>query len=116
VSIGASDLSASVYTYDDMPVGQTDVNLQNFSLRKDQSKVIPVLKAILAINPAIKILASPWTPPTWMKTNNNSVGGSLLTQYYGVYAQYFVQYIQAMKTEGITIDAFTVQNEPFVWR
>src|SRR5678816_1724346 len=83
VSIGASDLSASVYTYDDMPVGQTDVNLQNFSLRKDQSKVIPVLKAILAINPAIKILASPWTPPTWMKTNNNSVGGSLLTQYYG---------------------------------
>jgi glucosylceramidase len=112
VSIGASDLSASVYTYDDMPAGQTDVNLQNFSLRKDQSKVIPILKAILAINPAIKILASPWTPPTWMKSNNNSVGGSLLTQYYGTYAQYFVKYIQAMKTEGITIDAITVQNEP----
>jgi len=112
VSIGASDLSASVYTYDDMPVGQTDVNLQNFSLRKDQSKVIPVLKAILAINPAIKILASPWTPPTWMKSNNNSVGGSLLTQYYSAYAQYFVKYIQAMKTEGITIDAITIQNEP----
>ena len=112
VSIGASDLSASVYTYDDMPAGQTDVNLQNFSLRKDQSKVVPVLKSILAINPNIKILGSPWTPPTWMKSNNNSIGGSLLPQYYSVYAQYFVKYIQAMKGEGITIDAITVQNEP----
>lgn len=112
VSIGASDLSESVYTYDDMPAGQTDVNLTNFSLRKDKSQVIPVLKAILAINPNIKILGSPWTPPTWMKSNNNSIGGSLLTQYYSVYAQYFVKYIQAMKAEGITIDAITPQNEP----
>ena len=112
ISIGASDLSASVYTYDDMPAGQTDVSLQNFTLRKDQSKVIPILKAILAVNPNIKILGSPWTPPTWMKSNNNSIGGSLLLQYYSVYAQYFVKYIQAMKAEGITIDAITVQNEP----
>jgi glucosylceramidase len=112
VSIGASDLSASVYTYNDMPAGQTDVNLQNFSLRKDQSDVIPVLKMILAINPNIKILGSPWTPPTWMKSNSNSIGGTLLTQYYGAYANYFVKYIQAMKAEGITVDAITVQNEP----
>lgn len=112
ISIGASDLSTSVYTYNDMPAGQTDVNLQNFSLRKDQSKVIPVLKSILAINPNIKIMGSPWTPPTWMKTNNNSIGGSLLPQYYSVYAQYFVKYIQAMKAEGITVDAITIQNEP----
>ncbi len=94
--------------------GQTDVTLQNFSLRKDQSSVIPILKLILAINPNIKILGSPWTAPTWMKTNNNSVGGSLLTQYYGVYATYFVKYIQAMKAEGITIDAITPQNEPLM--
>jgi glucosylceramidase len=112
ISIGASDLSASVYTYDDMPAGQTDVNLQNFSLRKDQSSVIPVLKQILAINPKIKILGSPWTPPTWMKTNNSSIGGSLLPQYYSTYANYFVKYIQAMKVEGISVDAITVQNEP----
>lgn len=112
LSIGASDLSASVYTYDDMPAGQTDVNLDNFSLRKDQSNVVPVLKSILAINPKIKILGSPWTPPTWMKSNNNSIGGSLLPQYYSVYANYFVKYIQAMKAEGITIDAITPQNEP----
>jgi len=112
VSIGASDLSASVYTYNDMPAGQTDVNLANFNLRKDQSKVIPILKAILAINPNIKIMGSPWTAPPWMKSNSNSVGGSLMTQYYSVYAQYFVKYIQAMRAEGITIDAISVQNEP----
>ncbi|MFL5741279.1 MAG: glycoside hydrolase family 30 protein [Flavisolibacter sp.] len=112
VSIGASDLSSAVYTYDDMPSGETDVNLQNFNLRKDLSSVVPVLKMILAINPNIKILGSPWTPPLWMKTNTNSVGGSLLTQYYGAYANYFVKYIQAMKAEGITIDAITPQNEP----
>ncbi len=112
VSIGASDLSASVYTYDDMPAGQTDVTLANFSLRKDKSDVIPILKKILAINPSIKILGSPWTAPTWMKSNNNSIGGSLLSQYYSVYANYFVKYIQGMKAEGITIDAITPQNEP----
>jgi O-Glycosyl hydrolase len=112
VSIGASDLSASVYTYDDMPAAQTDSTLQNFSLRKDQSNVVVVLKMILAINPSIKILGSPWTPPVWMKSNANSVGGSLLPQYYSSYANYFVKYIQAMKAEGITIDAITPQNEP----
>lgn len=112
ISIGASDLSASVYTYDDMPAGQTDVNLEHFSLRKEMSQVIPVLKKILAINPNIKILGSPWTAPVWMKSNNSSIGGSLLPQYYGVYANYFVKYIQAMKAEGITIDAITPQNEP----
>lgn len=115
VSIGASDLSASVYTYNDMPAGQTDPALANFSLdaeRAGGTGLIPLLKEILAINPAIKILGSPWTPPVWMKDNANSVGGSLLPQYYGVYAQYFVKYIQEMKAEGITIDAITPQNEP----
>ncbi|MBB1285105.1 glucosylceramidase [Flavisolibacter sp. BT320] len=112
VSMGASDLSTTVYTYNDMPAGQTDPSLQNFSLRKDLSKVVPVLKQILAINPAIKILASPWTPPSWMKSNNSPKGGSLLPEYYSAYASYFVKYIQAMKAEGITIDAITPQNEP----
>jgi glucosylceramidase len=71
-----------------------------------------VLKKILAINPTIKILGTPWTPPIWMKSNANSMGGRLLQKYYSVYADYFVKYIQAMKAEGITIDAITPQNEP----
>ena len=112
ISIGASDLDASVFSYDDMPAGQTDVNLANFSLNPDRANLIPLLKEILAINPSIKILATPWSPPLWMKSNGSSIGGTLLPQYYNVYAQYFVKYIQQMKAEGITIDAITPQNEP----
>jgi glucosylceramidase len=112
IGIGATDLSSSVYTYDDMSTGQTDITLNNFSLAKDMADVIPLLKEILAINPNIKILATPWTAPVWMKDNNSSIGGSLQTQYYDVYAKYFVKYIQAMKAQGITIDAITPQNEP----
>lgn len=112
ISIGASDLNAAPFTYDDMPSGQTDPTLANFSLANDMNGVIALLKEILAINPNIKILASPWSAPTWMKDNNAFVGGSLQTQYYPVYAQYFVKYIQQMKTQGITIDAVTLQNEP----
>lgn len=112
LSIGASDLSASVFTYDDMPAGQTDLNLDQFSLNPDKTDLIPLLKEIVAINPAIKFLATPWSPPVWMKDNGSSTGGSLKPEYYSVYAKYFVKYIQQMKTEGITIDAVTPQNEP----
>lgn len=112
ISIGASDLSASTFSYDDIPTGQTDPTLAQFSLSKEQTDLIPVLKKIVALNPNIKILGSPWSAPTWMKTNNDFKGGSLKPEYYSVYAQYFVKYIQAMKAEGITIDAITPQNEP----
>lgn len=116
VSIGASDLSATDFTYDDMPSGQTDINLTNFSISPELTDLVPVLKKIIAINPTIKILATPWTAPVWMKINtagnNGFTAGSLNTAYYDVYATYFVKYIQAMKAQGITIDAVTPQNEP----
>ncbi len=112
ISIGASDLNAAPFTYDDMPAGQTDVTLANFSLTPDMMNLIPLLKEILTINPSIKILGSPWSSPVWMKTGNSFVGGSLQAQYQQAYAQYFVKYIQAMKAQGITIDAITPQNEP----
>ncbi len=112
LSIGASDLNATPYTYNDLPAGQTDLNLSSFSLSPDKTDLIPLLKEILAINPNIKIMAAPWSPPVWLKDNGKFVGGSLKTEYYGVYAQYFVKYIQQMKTEGIVIDAITPQNEP----
>jgi glucosylceramidase len=112
VSIGASDLDAQVFSYDDLPTGQTDPELAKFSLAPDQPHLIPVLKEILAINPSIKILGSPWSPPTWMKTNDASKGGSLKPEFYAAYARYFVKYIQGMKAAGIRIDAITVQNEP----
>ena len=112
ISIGASDLNASVYSYDDLAPGQTDVNLDHFSLSQDTVDLIPILKQILAINPNIKILGSPWSPPLWMKDNGNSIGGSLQTQYYDAYSRYFVKYIQQMQAQGITITSITPQNEP----
>jgi glucosylceramidase len=112
VSIGASDLSASVFSYDDVPNGEADLTLSKFNLSQDTVDLIPLLKKILAINPQLKILASPWSPPVWMKTNKDSKGGNLSPSYYGVYAQYFVKYIQQMRANGIPIDAITLQNEP----
>ena len=112
ISLGASDLDAEVFSYNDLPAGETDLKMEKFSLAPDKKFLIPVLKEILAINPEIKILASPWSPPTWMKTNNASKGGSLKPEYYDAYAKYFVKYVQEMQKEGITIDAITVQNEP----
>lgn len=112
ISMGASDLDATVFSYDDMPAGQTDTMLNNFTLNPDRTDLIPLLKQILMINPSIKILATPWSAPLWMKDNGNTMGGNLLPQYYGAYARYFVKYIQQMKAEGINIDAVTPQNEP----
>jgi glucosylceramidase len=113
VTIGASDMSSHVFSYDDnASPAQPDTLLNNFDLADDKTDLVPVLQEIVALNPSIKILGSPWSAPLWMKSNNNSVGGSLLPQYYDVYAQYFVKYIKAMKAAGITIDAITPQNEP----
>lgn len=112
ISIGASDLDASAFTYNDMPSGQTDEALTNFSIAEDKKHLIPVLKEILAINPDIKIMASPWSAPAWMKDNGSLKGGNLKTEYYQSYASYFVKYLSEMKKEGITIDAITIQNEP----
>ena len=109
ISIGASDLNASVFSYDDVA---GDTALAHFSLSPDEADLIPLLKQIITTNPSIKIVATPWSAPSWMKDNHNSIGGSLLPQYYNAYANYFVKYIQAMKAEGITIDAITPQNEP----
>lgn len=111
LSIGASDLNSSVFSYNDLQAGQTDTALSQFSLSKDQP-LIDMLKKILTINPNIKIIATPWSPPVWMKDNGSFMGGSLKEEYYSVYAQYFVKYIQEMKKNGITIDAITPQNEP----
>ena len=112
ISIGASDLSETTYSYNDLPEGRTDMNLKLFSIAPEMTDLIPVLKQILAINPGLRILASPWSAPVWMKDNYSTVGGTLQERYYGVYAKYFVKYIQKMKEQGIHIDAITPQNEP----
>lgn len=112
ISVGSSDMNDHVYTYDDLPAGQTDPDMAHFSLAPDETDVIPVLKELLAINPKIKILASPWSAPVWMKTNGAAKAGSLKPEYFAAYATYLVKYIQGMKAHGIPIDAITIQNEP----
>lgn len=113
VSIGASDLNDHVFSYDDLPPGREDPRLEHFDLAEDKVDVIPVLREILALQPRIKILGSPWSAPAWMKTNQEVQGGQLKVFCYPVYAAYFVKYLQAMAAAGIPIDAITVQNEPF---
>ena len=112
ISLGASDLDDHVFSYDDLPAGETDADLKKFSLANDKNALIPVLKKILLINPRIKILASPWSAPAWMKTNDSTGGGHLKTEYYLTYSQYLIKYIKGMAANGIPIDAITIQNEP----
>ncbi len=112
ISIGSSDLDDHVFSYDDLPAGETDAGLKKFSLDNDKTALIPLLKKILAINPHIKILGSPWSPPSWMKTNDSTKGGHLKTEYYHTYSQYLIKYIKGMAANGIPIDAITIQNEP----
>lgn len=104
ISVGASDLDSAVFSYEDEP--------GTFSLAKSKPDLIPLLKEILAINPAIKIMASPWSAPIWMKDNYSSRGGSLMEKYYVTYAEYLAKYIQEMAKEGIPIWSLTPQNEP----
>lgn len=111
MTIGASDFSLSDYTYDDVPAGETDFDLQQFTIAKDKEDVVPVLKHILNVAP-IRIMGSPWSPPAWMKTSGSLVGGKLKPEAYDVYARYFVKYVEAYASEGIDIDAVTPQNEP----
>jgi glucosylceramidase len=111
ISIGASDLDDHVFSYADYK-GSGKKDISGFTLAEDQKYLIPVLKEILALNPDIKIMGSPWSAPAWMKTNNHVKGGSLRKEYYSEYARYFVEYIKGMEKEGIAIDAITIQNEP----
>ncbi len=111
--MGATDFSASGnYSYDDMPSGQTDPNLTNFSVTHDAAYIIPLVKQALSINPNVKVVALPWSPPAWMKTSGTMNGGNMNPAYFRSLAQYFVDYVQAYQGQGIPIYAVSVQNEP----
>jgi len=112
LTMGASDFSANNFSYNDVAAGQTDADLVNFSIAKDETDVIPVLKGIQTYAPNIKIMGSPWSAPAWMKTSQSMNGGSLKPEWYNSYGDYFVKYINAYKAHGINIDAVTPQNEP----
>ena len=111
--LGASDFSTiGNYSYDDMPAGQTDPNLTSFSINHDLTYIVPVLKQALQLNPAVKIIGTPWSPPGWMKTTGSMIGGNLKPEAYAPLATYFVKYIQAYQAQGVPVNYITVQNEP----
>lgn len=113
--IGTSDfVGEPYYTYCDLPPGETDINLERFSIEKDKEYVIPVIKMVQDKNPDVLFYASPWSPPAWMKDSQNLCGGRLKREYYSVYAEYLKKFIEAYQSEGIPIYAITVQNEPLM--
>ncbi len=112
LTIGASDFSPTHYSFDDMPAGKRDPELRQFSIAPNRTTVLPTVKAALAINPKLVVMASPWSPPGWMKTGDSMIGGTLRDDSYGVYARYFVRYLQAYAGEGVPMRYVTIQNEP----
>jgi glucosylceramidase len=110
--MGASDFSLSLYSYDDVPAGEKDFDLKHFSIDHDRPEILRLLKAARALNPNLKIIASPWSAPAWMKTSGSMIGGSLLREAYASFANYFVRFVQAYEAEGVPIYAVTIQNEP----
>ena len=109
ITIGSSDYSAELYTYDDV---EGDTELKYFSIDRDREYIIPVIREILAINPNLTLFASPWSPPGWMKTGGSACGGYMREEYVECYAEYIVRFLQAYREEGIEIAAITPQNEP----
>jgi glucosylceramidase len=120
VPMGSSDFTAtptsnpSTYSYDDNG-GVADPTLANFSIAHDQAYTIPVIKQAAALNPSMKLVATEWSPPAWMKTTGSMLGANNATLVTGdepVLAQYFTKFLQAYKAQGVNIWAVTPQNEP----
>ena len=112
--MGSPDFALSTYSYDDIPSGQTDFALERFTIDRDRVWILPLLKQAKEINPALKIMASPWSPPAWMKTGGTMLGasgGRLREDCYQAYADYFTAFIRAYEAEGLPVYAVTSQNE-----
>lgn len=113
VCIGGSDFSLDEFTWCDEP------GMENFAVHVlDEQWLFPVLDQIFRINPAVKIIASPWSCPRWMKMSDNGgsydkwTAGRLNPAHYQEYADYFVRWIREMESRGYPIYAVTLQNEP----
>jgi glucosylceramidase len=128
--IGSSDLAVTFYSYDDLcqqtdkacttPSGETDPNLDHYSIQHDQEYILPLLKKAVLLNPSIHIMITPWSPPAWMKTSGSMLGSnpdtkqpsSLLPEAYQPFANYLVKTVQGYQAAGVPIYALSVQNEP----
>ena len=112
LTIGASDFSSEHYSLDDAPGGATDPELAHVSLARPAEAVFPTVRQALAINPDLKVMASPWSAPAWMKTTGSLIKGQLKPEAYRVYARFFVRYVDGAAKLGVPIDYLSIQNEP----
>ncbi|HEY4393056.1 MAG TPA: glycoside hydrolase family 30 beta sandwich domain-containing protein [Polyangia bacterium] len=121
IPIGASDYAMDRYTDDEVASG-TDEALASFSIDRDLMYLVPYVKAVLAVRPNVRLWASPWTPPTWMKQGPFSAG-DLVSPFDGgtiktdaatlaAFAQYLVRFVEAYAQQGLTLEAISPQNEP----
>lgn len=108
VTIGASDFSLDHYSLADTP----DPGLRSFSTARMEQYVFPTVRQALAVNPDLKVMASPWSAPGWMKTTGSMIQGQLKPEYYGTYADYLARYVRSAADHGVPTDYLSIQNEP----
>ena len=108
--MGASDFALDSYTYDDVADG--DPAMAGFSVARDDTAVVPLLVQARRLNPRLSVIATPWSPPAWMKSSRSLIGGTLERAAYDPYARYFVRFVEEYAARGIPVSAVTVQNEP----
>ncbi|WP_437585346.1 glycoside hydrolase family 30 protein [Sorangium sp. So ce1000] len=111
IPMGASDYAMNRYTLNETA---NDYEMTKFSIERDKEKLIPFIKAALAVRPDLRLWGSPWTPPSWMKSNGAIDGGSMKSddKTLKAYALYFAKFVESYAAEGMTIEAVHPQNEP----
>ena len=132
LSAGANDYAREWYSCDEINTDETDFEMKHFNIDRDKTTIIPSIKLALAENPNIDFFCSPWSPPTWMKTNKHYAQRVTSTngcpfgvppyfndqfiddpRYYNAYCLYFDKFINAYKDEGIRITSLAYQNEAY---
>ncbi len=115
IPIGASDFSLTEFSLDDMPAGAEDLDMSHFSIAHDEAYTLPLLRQILKMSPRVRLMASPWSAPAWMKESGKMAGGRLKRddQTYAAFADYLTRFVQAYLAAGAPIDLLTLQNEPW---
>jgi glucosylceramidase len=108
ICIGSSDFATEMFSYDE---GGPDPDLQRFSIDRDRAYVLPGLLSARQANPDLFVLASPWSPPGWMKNGGTMLGGNIKHASLEVYAKYLVKFLEAYRAAGVRVDAITSQNE-----
>ncbi len=109
ICVGSSDYATKAYSYCDG--AEPDPELARFSIDHDKAYILPILREARAVSPEMWILASPWSPPGWMKFNGSMLGGMMRRKYLNVYSQYFEKFLDAYAAEGVRVDSITSQNE-----